>query len=70
MLLLRHHEEQVTNVMEMVEKTLQKMFAGGIYDQLGGGLSRYSTDYSGGFPHFEKMLYDNSLFIWALIETF
>ena len=54
----------------MVEKTLQKMFAGGIYDQLGGGLSRYSTDYEWLVPHFEKMLYDNSLFVWALLETF
>ena len=43
---------------------------GGIYDQIGGGLSRYSTDYRWLVPHFEKMLYDNSLFITALIETF
>jgi len=71
MLLLRHYD-RTGNAMslEMVEKTLQKMFAGGIYDQLGGGLSRYSTDYEWLVPHFEKMLYDNSLFIWALIETF
>lgn len=46
------------------------MFAGGIYDQLGGGLSRYSTDYEWLVPHFEKMLYDNALFVWALTETF
>jgi hypothetical protein len=37
---------------------------------IGGGLSRYSTDYRWLVPHFEKMLYDNSLFITALIETF
>ena len=43
---------------------------GGIYDQIGGGLSRYSTDYRWLVPHFEKMLYDNSLFVTALIETF
>ena len=71
MLLLRHYD-RTGNAMslEMVEKTLQKMFSGGIYDQLGGGLSRYSTDYEWLVPHFEKMLYDNSLFVWALIETF
>jgi len=46
------------------------MFAGGIYDQLGGGLSRYSTDHEWLVPHFEKMLYDNALFVWALIENF
>jgi len=71
MLLLRHfHRTGNEHSLEMVEKTLQKMFAGGIYDQLGGGLSRYSTDYEWLVPHFEKMLYDNSLFVWALIETF
>tara|TARA_B100002003_G_scaffold155232_1_gene143920 strand:- start:361 stop:819 length:459 start_codon:yes stop_codon:yes gene_type:complete len=43
---------------------------GGIYDQIGGGLSRYSTDYQWLVPHFEKMLYDNALFVIALIETF
>ena len=71
MLLLRHYKRTgEAHSLEMVEKTLQKMFAGGIYDQLGGGLSRYSTDYEWLVPHFEKMLYDNSLFVWALIETF
>jgi len=71
MLLLRYYKRTGdAHSLEMVEKTLQKMFAGGIYDQLGGGLSRYSTDYEWLVPHFEKMLYDNSLFVWALIETF
>ena len=71
MLLLRHHHRTGDSFsLEMVEKTLNKMYAGGIYDQLGGGLSRYSTDYKWLVPHFEKMLYDNALFVWALIETF
>jgi hypothetical protein len=71
MLLLRHYKRTGdAHSLEMVEKTLQKMFAGGIYDQLGGGLSRYSTDHEWLVPHFEKMLYDNSLFVWVLIETF
>ena len=43
------------------EKTLQKMAYGGIYDQLGGGFARYSTDANWLVPHFEKMLYDNAL---------
>ncbi len=71
MLLLRHYKRTgEAHSLEMVEMTLQKIFSGGIYDQLGGGLSRYSTDYEWLVPHFEKMLYDNSLFVWALIETF
>ena len=71
MLLLRHYKRTGdAHSLEMVEKTLQKMFAGGIYDQLGGGLSRYSTDHEWLVPHFEKMLYDNALFVWALIENF
>jgi len=43
---------------------------GGIYDQIGGGLCRYSTDYRWLVPHFEKMMYDNALFAISLIETF
>ena len=44
----------------MVEHTLRKMVAGGIYDQVAGGFARYSTDRTWTAPHFEKMLYDNS----------
>ena len=47
--------------LEMVELTLQKMAYGGIYDQVGGGFHRYSTDAYWLVPHFEKMLYDNAL---------
>jgi len=43
-----------------VERTLDAMLAGGIYDQLGGGFARYSVDASWLVPHFEKMLYDNA----------
>ena len=49
--------------------TLQKMIRGGIYDQLGGGISRYSTDKEWLAPHFEKMLYDNALLVWSLCEA-
>jgi len=46
--------------IEAVKITLEKMALGGIYDQLGGGFARYSTDIYWKVPHFEKMLYDNS----------
>ena len=70
-LLLRHHHRTATiSSVEMTKSTLRAMKWGGIYDQIGGGISRYSTDYRWLVPHFEKMLYDNSLFIIALIETF
>ncbi|TGK34440.1 thioredoxin domain-containing protein [Leptospira gomenensis] len=54
--------------LEMTERTLIAMKHGGIYDQIGGGLCRYSTDHRWLVPHFEKMLYDNSLFIEVLAE--
>jgi uncharacterized protein YyaL (SSP411 family) len=47
--------------LEIVSHTCQKMASGGIYDQLGGGFHRYSTDAKWLVPHFEKMLYDNAL---------
>ena len=46
--------------LAMVEKTLERMAVGGIYDQLGGGFHRYSVDQIWLAPHFEKMLYDNA----------
>ena len=52
------------------ELSLIKMLNGGIYDQLGGGLCRYSTDGEWLAPHFEKMLYDNALFITALSNAY
>ena len=50
--------------------SLDKMIMGGIYDQLGGGFARYSTDDQWLVPHFEKMLYDNALLVIALSEAF
>ena len=52
------------------ELSLMKMLHGGIYDQLAGGLCRYSTDDEWLAPHFEKMLYDNALFITALSNAY
>ena len=51
------------------EKTLQQMARGGIFDQLGGGFSRYSTDREWLAPHFEKTLYDNALLALAYTEA-
>jgi len=54
----------------MVEKTLQEMRKGGIYDHIGFGFHRYSTDSIWLVPHFEKMLYDQALIAIAYIETY
>lgn len=53
----------------LVELSLERMIQGGLYDQLGGGFHRYSTDQRWLVPHFEKMLYDNALIPLALIEA-
>jgi uncharacterized protein YyaL (SSP411 family) len=52
----------------VVERTLDAMLAGGIYDQLGGGFARYSVDAAWLVPHFEKMLYDNALLARAYLH--
>ena len=57
-------------ILSMVRLTLDKMAAGGIYDQLGGGFARYSVDERWLVPHFEKMLYDNALLCQAYLEGF
>ncbi|MGI6706355.1 MAG: thioredoxin domain-containing protein [Clostridia bacterium] len=56
--------------LEMVEHTLQSMYQGGIYDHIGFGFSRYSTDRKWLIPHFEKMLYDNAFLAMAYLEAF
>ena len=56
--------------LEMVTGTLEAMRRGGIYDHLGGGFSRYSTDETWLVPHFEKMSYDNSLLCIAYLEAY
>ena len=56
--------------LEMVEKTLEAMYEGGIFDHIGFGFSRYSTDEKWLIPHFEKMLYDNALIAAVYIEAF
>jgi len=70
MFLLRCHYLNIhPNALHMVEKTLQQMYRGGIFDHIGYGFSRYSTDEKWLVPHFEKMLYDNALLVIALLET-
>jgi uncharacterized protein YyaL (SSP411 family) len=60
--LLRHDERTGEwPALSMAEATCEAMARGGMYDQLGGGFSRYSVDASWTVPHFEKMLYDNAL---------
>jgi uncharacterized protein YyaL (SSP411 family) len=58
--LLRCHLRGYEGALDMVTVTLDRMARGGIYDQLGGGFHRYSTDRTWLVPHFEKMLYDNA----------
>jgi len=69
-LLLRHHVRTGdAQALHMAELTLTKMAGGGMYDQLGGGFHRYSTDAVWLVPHFEKMLYDNALLVVAYAEA-
>jgi uncharacterized protein YyaL (SSP411 family) len=69
-LLLRVHRRTGDGeALEMATRTLEKMAAGGIYDQVGGGFHRYSTDERWLVPHFEKMLYDNALLAVAYAEA-
>lgn len=61
------HEE---SALKMVEHTLDQMDRGGIYDHIGGGFSRYSTDEKWLIPHFEKTLYDNALLAQTYLEAY
>lgn len=59
-----------SEAIDVVRLTLDKMSHGGIYDHLGGGFARYSTDERWLVPHFEKMLYDNALLTTAYLEAY
>ena len=67
LLFLMHYAalEQDRHSMHMAVRTLKAMAKGGIYDHIGGGFSRYSTDEKWLIPHFEKMLYDNAMLIYT-----
>ena len=69
--LLRHHRRTGDGEsLRMAALTLEKMAAGGMYDQVGGGFHRYSTDDRWLVPHFEKMLYDNALLTIDYLEGY
>lgn len=71
MFLLRYWRRNMSSSgLKMVEKTLQNMRAGGIFDQVGFGFHRYSTDEEWVVPHFEKMLYDQALLTLAYLEAY
>ncbi len=71
LLLLRYYQETSENkALQIAEKTLQQMYRGGLFDHIGYGFARYSTDEKWLAPHFEKMLYDNALLIMAYLEAY
>ncbi|MGD8649209.1 MAG: thioredoxin domain-containing protein [Desulfobacterales bacterium] len=69
-LLRCYHRSEDANALEMVTKTLTAMRLGGIWDHVGFGFHRYSTDTRWLLPHFEKMLYDQALIASAYLETY
>lgn len=69
-LLQFHYLSRNKEALQAVEITLNNMAHGGIYDQVGGGFSRYATDASWHAPHFEKMLYDNAQLISLYSHAF
>ncbi len=69
--LMRYYEKSGDqDAIKMAEKTLRQMYLGGMFDHIGGGFSRYSTDRYFLVPHFEKMLYDNALLILAYCKAY
>ncbi|ODA41230.1 Thymidylate kinase [Desulfosporosinus sp. BG] len=69
--LLRYAQDHLqSKALEMVRKTLDGMAQGGIYDHVGFGFARYSTDEKWLVPHFEKMLYDNALLALIYLESY
>ena len=69
-LLLYYHFTGNTEAFQQAELSLKSMMRGGIYDQIGGGFCRYSTDTTWLAPHFEKMTYDNALLLVCLSEAY
>lgn len=69
-LLRYHYVSGNEEALQQALLSLDKMIDGGIYDQVGGGFARYSTDAEWLAPHFEKMLYDNALLVLVLSEAY
>ena len=71
LLLLHHwHDTRADDARRMIDRTLQGMARGGVYDQLAGGFHRYSVDARWIVPHFEKMAYDNSELLRAYVAAY
>lgn len=71
MFLMKYYQvSQERSALAMAEKTLEQMYRGGLFDHIGYGFSRYSTDEYFLVPHFEKMLYDNALLLMAYTQAF
>lgn len=70
MLLRQDFKENNENKRYQAQHSLNRMAQGGLYDQIGGGFHRYSTDEKWLIPHYEKMLYDNALLLKAYTEAF
>ncbi|HEU4858926.1 MAG TPA: thioredoxin domain-containing protein [Chitinophagaceae bacterium] len=69
-LLRFHYVNESAEALKQALVSIDKMIDGGIYDQVGGGFARYSTDTEWLVPHFEKMLYDNALLISVISEAY
>jgi uncharacterized protein YyaL (SSP411 family) len=69
-LLAQHRRKPSPKLLKAVTLTLDKMARGGMYDHVGGGFHRYSTDDRWLVPHFEKMLYDQALLAWIYLEAY
>lgn len=69
-LLSYHNRASSHSALQMVEKTLMQMRLGGVWDHVGYGFHRYSTDREWLVPHFEKMLYDQSMLLYAYTEAY
>lgn len=71
LLLLKHYEKSGdAQSLKMADHTLKQMYKGGMFDHIGYGFSRYSTDEYFLVPHFEKMLYDNALLVMAYCKAY
>ncbi|GFO55342.1 hypothetical protein GMSM_23490 [Geomonas sp. Red276] len=70
LLMRAYHDQGDTELLQMIWLSLQRMAAGGIHDQVGGGFHRYATDERWLIPHFEKMLYDNALLAITYLEGY
>ncbi len=69
-LLREHLRTRDVRLLEAVERTLERMYCGGLYDHVVGGFTRYSTDRQWLVPHFEKMLYDNAQLVSTYLDAY